>query len=361
MIGGLLLLPARARRRSTASPACAAAASRWRSGCAGWPPRPRRSCSRRCVARLLGLAGVVPALAGAVDPAAAEPDVARGGRASALVARARLRCCAGRSGGALGVPRRPRDGGPYPVGAAAAIARRRSRCSASRVWIVNPYTALLLVARGAPVAARGRARGAAAARRRSLSLVLAGLLPFALVGAVLRRAVRARPARAGVDGAAAGRRRARRAARGARVVSLVLGVRRRRRCRSPSRKRRRAPHRRIPTTRRRHDPGAAVLRRAWQPGWNRVGLAPITLDRMRRALRTISTVLILSGRAAAARRRDDDRVAGAGVGALRADHPGPPRRRPAGPRAAPRRRRSSGACCASSRRAATGRRSSRGR
>ena len=130
------------------------------------------------VARLLGLLGLVPALAGAVDPASLEPDVSAVAIVGlTLVAGFVVRGPVRRL---LGVPRRPRDGGPYPVGAAAAIGVLLSAVAIA-VLVVNPYTALLL----APavhlwlLAAVPEVRLPRAAM---LLMVLAGLLPFVLVG-----------------------------------------------------------------------------------------------------------------------------------------------------------------------------------
>jgi hypothetical protein len=129
------------------------------------------------VARLLGLAGVVPALQGFVDPAAVPPEVGPlASVAFTLVVGFALRGPVGR---ALGVPRRPRDGGPYPVGAAAAIAVVLAALGVA-VWAVNPYTALLL----APAVHLWLLAVVPEVqlRRPTLLLMIAfGLLPFLLV------------------------------------------------------------------------------------------------------------------------------------------------------------------------------------
>ena len=176
MLGGLLLLPAlvgavdglaRVRRRREP----VAIWLRWLAAAAA------PFVLAALVTRLLGLAGVVPALSGAIDPEAADPDAgAVLGVALTLVLGFVARAPVGR---ALGVPRRPRDGGPYPVGASAAVGIVLAALGLV-VWIVNPYTALLLVPAVhlwllAVVPEVRLPRAATAA------LVLAGLLPFALV------------------------------------------------------------------------------------------------------------------------------------------------------------------------------------
>jgi len=130
------------------------------------------------VARLLGLAGVVPSLAGAADPQVVDVDVAA--LVSVGVAVLLGFVLRGPVGQLLGVPRRPRDGGPYPSGAAAAIGVVLSLLAVG-VWFVNPYTALLL----APavhlwlLAAVPEVR---LPRVALVAMVLAGLLPALAVG-----------------------------------------------------------------------------------------------------------------------------------------------------------------------------------
>jgi hypothetical protein len=79
----------------------------------------------------------------------------------------------------LGVPRRPRDAGPYPAGAAAAIGVLLV-VLAIGVWIFNPYTALLLAVTvhlwllaAVPEVRLPRPAG--------VVMVLCGLVPFAFV------------------------------------------------------------------------------------------------------------------------------------------------------------------------------------
>jgi hypothetical protein len=177
MLGGLLLLPAllgavdglaRVRRRREP----VAIWLRW-LGAAAAP-----FVLAALVARLLGLTGIVPALPGAFRPDALGVDAAAVITvAVTLVLGFVLRAPVGRL---LGVPRRPRDGGPYPVGAAAAIGVLLVTLAIA-IWVVNPYTALLLapavhlwLLAAVPEVRLPRAALAA--------LVLAGLLPFVLVG-----------------------------------------------------------------------------------------------------------------------------------------------------------------------------------
>jgi hypothetical protein len=130
------------------------------------------------VARLLGLSGVVPALAGAVDPAAVGPDA---GAVIAVALTLVLGFAArGPVGRAFGVPRRPRDGGPYPVGAAAAIAAVLVVLGIA-VWVVNPYTALLLLP-AVHLWLLAVVPEVRLPRAALVVLVLGGLLPFALAG-----------------------------------------------------------------------------------------------------------------------------------------------------------------------------------
>lgn len=130
------------------------------------------------VARLLGLTGIVPALPGAVDPDVLAPDVAAVVTVGVtLLLGFALRAPVGRL---LGVPRRPRDGGPYPVGAAAAIGIVLVALAIA-VWFVNPYTALLL----APAVHLWLLAIVPEVRLPRIALagmVLLGLLPFVLVG-----------------------------------------------------------------------------------------------------------------------------------------------------------------------------------
>ena len=176
MIGGLLLLPAvlgavdglaRVRRRREP----VAIWLRWLAATAA------PFVLAALVVRLLGLAGVVPSLAGAADPDIVEPDVgAVIGAALTLVLGFAARGPVGR---ALGVPRRPRDGGPYPVGAAAAIAVVLALLGVV-VWAVNPYTALLVI----PAVHLWLLAVVPEVRLRRpvlVAMVLVGLLPFALV------------------------------------------------------------------------------------------------------------------------------------------------------------------------------------
>jgi hypothetical protein len=176
MLAGLLLLPALlgavdglARVRRKREPV--AIWLRWLAAAAA------PFVAAALVTRLLGLAGVVPSLAGTVDPESVVPDAgALVGVALTLVLGFGLRGPVGR---ALGVPRRPRDGGPYPVGAAAAIGIVLARLAVA-VWIANPYTALLL----APAVHLWLLAVVPEVRLPRLALVglvLLGLVPLALV------------------------------------------------------------------------------------------------------------------------------------------------------------------------------------
>jgi hypothetical protein len=128
-------------------------------------------------ARLLGVTDVLPAPPGPVDPEAEPVDA--GGLAAvalALVLGFLLRPLAAR----LLRARRAREAGAEPAGPAAALALALSVLGLA-VWIVNPYTALLALPAlhlwmlaAAPEVRVPRGLG--------LGLVLAGLVPFVLVG-----------------------------------------------------------------------------------------------------------------------------------------------------------------------------------
>ena len=129
-------------------------------------------------ARLLGVADVLPAPPGPVDPEA-EPVDAGGLAAVALVLVLGflLRPPAGR----LLRAGRARASGADPAGPAAALALVLAALGLG-IWIVNPYTALLALP-GLHLWLLAAVPELRVARGVGLALVLAGLVPFVLVGA----------------------------------------------------------------------------------------------------------------------------------------------------------------------------------
>jgi hypothetical protein len=128
------------------------------------------------VARLLGLAGMVPSLPGPVDPTAVPPETASTVLVALVVVLGLLmRAPLARALGARSLPR------PDEVPGASAALGLAVTLLAILVWAFNPYTALLLVPAVhlwllAAVPEVRLPRGVL------VLMVLAGLLPFVLVG-----------------------------------------------------------------------------------------------------------------------------------------------------------------------------------
>ncbi|HEX2087093.1 MAG TPA: hypothetical protein VHF89_15540 [Solirubrobacteraceae bacterium] len=128
-------------------------------------------------ARLLGVADVLPAPPGPVDPDALPVDAAGlAAVALALVLGFLLRPVVAR----LLRARRAREAAEDPGGATAAIALALSALGLA-VWIVNPYTALLLLP-AMHLWILAAAPEVRVPRGGALALVLLGLVPFVLVG-----------------------------------------------------------------------------------------------------------------------------------------------------------------------------------
>ena len=203
----------RGRRPRAAAPPPPAASARWTLwtlACA----LPFLCCALFCwLLGRLGIIGAAPVGAGARRRAAARRRgdrpalVAVGAHVRALVAAARARCCAG-SGLRAACPARRR--GRRAVDGAAALAL------ACVVWIVNPYTALLLVP---PLHLWLLIASPELRPRRALALglVALGLRAARAAGRLLRPPARLRPGRAAWAAVLLRRRRARRARLGAAV------------------------------------------------------------------------------------------------------------------------------------------------
>ena len=128
------------------------------------------------VARLLGLTGAVPAVAGAVQPAALAPQAAVLAALGLVLVLGLL--VRGRVARVLGAPSVP---GPDDVPGAAAALLVVLVALAIAVWVVNPYTALLLVP-AVHLSLLAAVPDTRLSRAPGVLLVLAGLVPWLLVG-----------------------------------------------------------------------------------------------------------------------------------------------------------------------------------
>ena len=311
--------------RSTASSARAAAGSRSGAGCA-WIARRRCRCPAWAWLRMLALVGRA---AGAAPPGAAGPTLAIGGALSLALASTalrwgrRARCARGCPAGCAGA-RRPGRGRRGRRARAPCCPRHRARSCGWRTPS-PPRCCSPPPTSGCSPRRRGRACAAASAG----SALAAGLLAPALALSTTSSPPRARAARAG---AAVARRR------GAAATSRRGGAGRRSRCSAAVAAlvrvlRSRAPARREHAGEPTRDARPGRLRGPRLARRHRVRPAPLkprstTPKPMRRALRALSPLLIVVGRAPARRRRGDPRSGRSPLGALRAHRAGAARRPP---------------------------------